>query len=55
MFQTIAEVGKPYGPVFTMFLGTMPSVIITSLEAGQEAFRDRKIDFAGRQVFGISM
>ena len=53
MFRTTEEAGIPYGALFTLFLGQMPTVILTDLEAVQEAFRDRKTDFAGRTSFDL--
>ncbi|XP_012941324.1 steroid 17-alpha-hydroxylase/17,20 lyase [Aplysia californica] len=37
-----------YGPVFTMYLGSKPTVVINSIEAMTEAFTTRGDDFANR-------
>ncbi|CAG2165254.1 unnamed protein product [Oppiella nova] len=40
------SVSKQYGPVFTVWLGTVPNVFVTDIELAREAFR--KNDFSGR-------
>ena len=48
----LEEVADKYGPVFTLWLGNMPLVLISDIDIGREAFR--KNDFAGRPKSGVS-
>ena len=48
MFKKVADAGKAYGPVFTVFFGHKPCVIVTDFEVAQEAFR--KTDVAGKPM-----
>jgi hypothetical protein len=47
--EVILDLREKFGPIFTIWFGPKPMVIITELEIAQQAFRDKKIDFNGRQ------
>ena len=53
-FDTLYDLRHTYGPVFTVYFGSQPSVFVVDLEPALEAFRDRKTDFAGRPWFETS-
>ena len=49
----LEEVANKYGPVFTMWLGPEPMVIVSDIDIGREVFR--KNEFSGRpsnNIFG---
>ena len=51
--EVLEGVANKYGPVFTMWLGPEPMVIVSDIDIGREVFR--KNDFAGRpsnDIFG---
>nr|BAE24131.1 unnamed protein product [Mus musculus] len=45
---------KAYGPVFTLYLGSKPTVILHGYEAVKEALIDRGEEFAGRGSFPMA-
>ena len=46
VYKIVTDVGSQFGPIFTMFFGHTPNVIITDFKVAQDAFR--KNDFAGK-------
>ena len=44
----IHRLSKIYGPVYTSWTFSFPSVVITDLEFAKEAFVSKKNDIAGR-------
>ncbi|EGW12186.1 Cytochrome P450 2C26 [Cricetulus griseus] len=45
---------KVYGPVFTLYLGMKPTVVLHGYEAVKEALIDRGEEFAGRRSFPMA-
>ncbi|XP_004625547.1 cytochrome P450 2C18-like [Octodon degus] len=52
--KSFASLSKVYGPVFTLYLGMKPSVVLHGYEAVKEALIDFGEDFAGRGSFAVS-
>ncbi|XP_028710943.1 cytochrome P450 2G1 [Peromyscus leucopus] len=48
MFQSFLKLQKKYGPVFTVYFGPRPVVILCGHEAMKEALVDQADDFSGR-------
>ncbi|XP_052568017.1 cytochrome P450 2G1 isoform X1 [Peromyscus californicus insignis] len=48
IFQSFLKVSKKYGPVFTVYFGPRPVVILCGHEAMKEALVDQADDFSGR-------
>ncbi|XP_032747783.1 cytochrome P450 2C7 isoform X1 [Rattus rattus] len=46
--QSLSEFSKTYGPVFTLYLGSQPTVILHGYEAIKEALIDHGENFSGR-------
>nr|XP_042119112.1 cytochrome P450 2C25 isoform X9 [Peromyscus maniculatus bairdii] len=46
--QSLTNLSKVYGPVFTLYLGRKPSVVLHGYEAVKEALVDHGEEFAGR-------
>lgn len=44
------ELSKKYGPVFTVWFGSMPAIILHGFDAVNEAFVDREADFMNRPI-----
>ncbi|XP_004580089.2 cytochrome P450 2C5-like [Ochotona princeps] len=51
--KSLTNFSKVYGPVFTLYLGTKPTVVLHGYEAVKEALIDLGEDFAGRGRFPI--
>ncbi|KAG3264454.1 cytochrome P450 2C9-like, transcript variant X2 [Ictidomys tridecemlineatus] len=51
--KTLAEFSKVYGPVFTLYLGMKPTVVLHGYEAVKEALVDNGEEFAGRDSIPI--
>ncbi|XP_040847780.1 cytochrome P450 2C5-like isoform X3 [Ochotona curzoniae] len=51
--KSLANFSKVYGPVFTLYFGTKPTVVLHGYEAVKEALIDLGEDFAGRGRFPI--
>jgi cytochrome P450 len=47
-FITINELSKKYGPVFTLWLGNTPTVIISDLEILKKVFNSKENELMGR-------
>ncbi|XP_038623384.1 cytochrome P450 2G1-like [Tachyglossus aculeatus] len=47
-FQSFMELKKKYGPVFTVYLGPRPVVVLCGHEAVKEALVDKAEEFSGR-------
>ncbi|EDL41817.1 cytochrome P450, family 2, subfamily c, polypeptide 29, partial [Mus musculus] len=52
--QSFTNFSKAYGPVFTLYLGSKPTVILHGYEAVKEALIDRGEEFAGRGSFPMA-
>ncbi|XP_052028301.1 cytochrome P450 2C29 isoform X2 [Apodemus sylvaticus] len=52
--QSLSNFSKTYGPVFTLYLGSKPTVILYGYEAVKEALIDHGEEFAGRGSFPIA-
>ncbi|KAF6109547.1 hypothetical protein HJG60_010815 [Phyllostomus discolor] len=46
--ESISKLAKIYGPVFTVYFGRKPTVVLYGYEAVKEALIDRAEDFSGR-------
>ncbi|XP_069913653.1 cytochrome P450 2C30-like isoform X2 [Oryctolagus cuniculus] len=46
--KSISMLAKEYGPVFTVYFGTKPTVVLHGYEAVKEALHDRGEEFSGR-------
>ncbi|XP_021483149.1 cytochrome P450 2C26-like isoform X1 [Meriones unguiculatus] len=46
--QSLTNLSKVYGPVFTLYLGMKPTVVLHGYEAVKEALIDRGEEFSGR-------
>ncbi|XP_076691477.1 cytochrome P450 2C27-like isoform X4 [Callospermophilus lateralis] len=51
--KSLAEFSKVYGPVFTLYLGMKPIVVLHGYEAVKEALVDNGEEFAGRDSIPI--
>ncbi|XP_057635666.1 cytochrome P450 2C26-like isoform X4 [Chionomys nivalis] len=51
--QCLTNFSKIYGPVFTLYLGMQPTVVLHGYEAVKEALIDHGEEFAGRGSFPI--
>lgn len=47
-FELLYEVSKQHKPIYTFWMGSLPSVIICDLELAKEAFLVKKNEIAGR-------
>ena len=47
-FITISKLHKKYGPVFTLWLGNTPSVVISDVEIVKKAFNSKNNELMGR-------
>ncbi|KAM6153682.1 cytochrome P450 2G1 [Erethizon dorsatum] len=64
-FQSLMKLHKKYGPVFTVYMGPRPVVVLCGYEALKEALVDQADDFSGRgeipsidrnfQGYGVAM
>ncbi|OBS73631.1 hypothetical protein A6R68_15831 [Neotoma lepida] len=52
--QTLTNFSKVYGPVFTLYLGRKPAVVLHGYEAVKEALIDHGEEFAGRGSFPMA-
>ncbi|KAM6183784.1 cytochrome P450 2C9-like isoform 2-T2 [Erethizon dorsatum] len=52
--KSLTNLSKVYGPVFTLYLGRKPIVVLHGYEAVKEALVDHGEDFAGRGSFSIA-
>ncbi|KAL5976443.1 hypothetical protein ACLOJK_020775 [Asimina triloba] len=48
--QTLAELHKKYGPVLSLRLGSVNTLVILSAEATTELFKNHDLSFAGRSI-----
>ncbi|XP_040848355.1 cytochrome P450 2C19-like isoform X3 [Ochotona curzoniae] len=51
--KSLTKLSKAYGPVFTLYFGTKPTVILHGYEAVKEALVDLGEEFAGRGSFPV--
>ncbi|XP_045710651.1 LOW QUALITY PROTEIN: cytochrome P450 2C21-like [Phyllostomus hastatus] len=51
--ESISKLAKVYGPVFTVYFGRKPTVVLYGYEAVKEALIDRAEEFSGRGSFPI--
>ncbi|XP_036048810.1 cytochrome P450 2C6-like isoform X1 [Onychomys torridus] len=52
--QSFTKLSKVYGPVFTLYLGRKPTVVLHGYEAVKEALIDHGEEFAGRGSFPVA-
>ncbi|XP_059102765.1 cytochrome P450 2C25 isoform X3 [Peromyscus eremicus] len=52
--QSLTNFSKVYGPVFTLYLGRQPTVVLHGYEAVKEALIDHGEEFAGRGSFPMA-
>ncbi|XP_072346085.1 cytochrome P450 2C3-like [Scyliorhinus torazame] len=52
--KSLMKLGEQYGPVFTIWLGSCPAVVLCGHEAVAEALIERGHDFSGRYVLPVS-
>nr|XP_042119141.1 cytochrome P450 2C9-like isoform X2 [Peromyscus maniculatus bairdii] len=52
--KSLNKLSKVYGPVFTLYMGMKPSVVLHGYEAVKEALIDHGEEFAGRGSFPVS-
>ncbi|XP_052569398.1 cytochrome P450 2C27-like isoform X2 [Peromyscus californicus insignis] len=52
--QSLTNLSKVYGPVFTLYLGRKPTVVLHGYEAVKEALIDHGEEFAGRGRFPMA-
>ena len=51
IFLSYFQFSKVYGPVYTLYLGMQPTVVLHGYEAVKEALVDHGEEFAGRGSF----
>ncbi|XP_072346072.1 cytochrome P450 2C3-like isoform X5 [Scyliorhinus torazame] len=51
--KSLIKLGEQYGPVFTIWLGSCPAVVLCGQEAVAEALIERGHDFSGRYVLPV--
>nr|XP_026237205.1 cytochrome P450 2C8-like isoform X3 [Urocitellus parryii] len=51
--RSLSNLSKVYGPVFTLYLGKKPTVVLHGYEAVKEALIDRGEEFSGRGSFPV--
>lgn len=54
IFLYYFQLPKVYGPVFTLYLGTQPTVALHGYEAVKEDLIDHGEEFAGRGSFPVA-
>ncbi|XP_007650079.1 cytochrome P450 2C26 isoform X1 [Cricetulus griseus] len=52
--RSLTNLSKVYGPVFTLYLGMRPTVVLHGYEAVKEALIDHGEEFAGRGSFPVA-
>ncbi|XP_005063680.1 cytochrome P450 2C19-like [Mesocricetus auratus] len=52
--KSLRDLSKVYGPVFTLYLGRKPAVVLHGYEAVKEAMIDHGEEFAGRGSFPVA-
>jgi hypothetical protein len=53
-FLSFFQFSKTYGPVFTLYLGSRPIVVLHGYEAVKEALIDHGEEFSGRENIPMS-
>ncbi|KAM5271806.1 cytochrome P450 2C3-like [Ctenodactylus gundi] len=53
MSKSLSKLAKVHGPVFTVYFGMRPTVVLYGYEAVKEALVDRGEEFAGRASFPV--
>lgn len=53
IYQSFTDLSRVYGPVFTVYLGMQPTVVLYGYEAVKEALIDHGEEFAGRGRFPV--
>ncbi|XP_040847769.1 cytochrome P450 2C3-like isoform X1 [Ochotona curzoniae] len=51
--KSLSRLAKEYGPVFTLYFGMKPTVVLYGYEAVKEALMDRGEEFSGRGPFPV--
>lgn len=54
MNLSTSQLSKAYGPVFTVYFGMKPTVVLHGYEAVKEALIDRGEEFSGRGSFPVA-
>ena len=54
IFLSCFQFSKVYGPVFTLYLGMKPTVVLHGYEAVKEALIDHGEEFSGRGSFPMA-
>jgi hypothetical protein len=49
----LVQLAQEYGPVFTLYFGMKPTVVLHGYEAVKEALIDRAEEFSGRGSFPL--
>nr|AIM58852.1 cytochrome P450 2C8 [Callithrix jacchus] len=52
--KSFSNLSKVYGPLFTVYFGTKPVVVLHGYEAVKEALIDNGEEFSGRSIFPVS-
>ncbi|KAF8395330.1 hypothetical protein HHK36_019274 [Tetracentron sinense] len=50
-FESFGELAQKYGPIMTLRLGSMTTVVISSKEVAREMFKNHDVILAGRKVY----
>ena len=49
--KSFAELGRKHGPIMTLWLGSMSTVVISSNEVAREMFKNHDVVLAGRKIY----
>lgn len=49
--ESFAKLGRKYGPIFTISIGSMTTVVISSSEVAREMFKNHDVVLAGRKIY----
>uniref|UniRef100_A0A2N9ICL8 Cytochrome P450 n=1 Tax=Fagus sylvatica TaxID=28930 RepID=A0A2N9ICL8_FAGSY len=49
--KSFAELGRKHGPIMTLWLGSMGTVVISSNEVAREMFKNHDVVLAGRKIY----
>ncbi|XP_004456900.1 cytochrome P450 2C9-like [Dasypus novemcinctus] len=52
--KSLSNLSETYGPVFTLYFGMKPTVVLHGYEAVKEALIDRGEEFSGRGIFPLA-
>lgn len=54
-FEVMGDFRHKYGPIYTIWIGLNPMVIVNDLEYAKDAFTVRKSEIAGRMQLDLRM